>query len=100
MNDEVVKIKRPVSITVICIIGFTGGIISIPLIFSSNARQIGSWYPPYLALGVIIGLLSMVGLWTMKKWAAFLYIGFVILNQIVLLAMGVWNIMALIMKMV
>jgi hypothetical protein len=38
----------------------------------------------------------MVGLWMMKKWAAYLYTGFVLLNQIVLLAMGVWNIMAFI----
>lgn len=38
----------------------------------------------------------MIGLWKMKKWAAFAYTGFSALNQIVLLAMGVWNIMALI----
>jgi hypothetical protein len=37
----------------------------------------------------------MVGLWMMKKWAAYTYTGFVLLNQVVLLVMGVWNVMAL-----
>ena len=38
----------------------------------------------------------MVGLWKMKKWAAYTYIGLTAANQIVLLVMGVWSIMALI----
>jgi len=88
--------KRPTAITVICVLGFFGAAITIPMIFSEMAWQIGSWYPPYLGLSAVIGLLCMVGLWKMKKWAAYIYTGFVALNQIVLLAMGVWNIMALI----
>ena len=87
--------KRPKSITVICVIGFIGVLITIPIIFSSIAKQIGVWYPPYLGLSSVIGLACMIGLWKMKKWAAYTYTGFVGLNQIVLLAMGVWNIMAL-----
>lgn len=42
----------------------------------------------------------MIGLWKMKKWAAYTYIGFVTLNQIVLLEMGVWNIMALVIPII
>jgi hypothetical protein len=42
----------------------------------------------------------MVGLWMMKKWAAYTYTGFVALNQIVLLAMGVWNVLALLIPAV
>ena len=38
----------------------------------------------------------MIGLWKMKKWSAYIYTGLVALNQVVLLAMGVWNIMAII----
>jgi len=37
----------------------------------------------------------MVGLWMMKKWGAYVYTGFAALNQIVLIAMGVWSILAL-----
>jgi len=88
--------KRPIAITVICILGFIGAAFTIPIIFSDIARQVGSWYPPYLGLSTVIGLVSMLGLWKMKKWAAYTYTGFAALNQIVLLTMGVWNIMALI----
>ena len=80
----------------ICVIGFIGGAFSIPMIFSDIAGQFGSWYPPYLGLSAVLGLVCMIGLWKMKKWAAYTYTGFVALNQVVLLAMGVWNIMALI----
>ncbi|MFI8605976.1 hypothetical protein ACIGCP_16035 [Cellulophaga baltica] len=88
--------KRPSAITVICILGFIGAAFTIPLVFSDIARQIGSWYPPYLGLSAILGFTCMIGLWQMKKWAAYTYTAFVVLNQIILLVMGVWNIMALI----
>ena len=86
---------RPTAITVICILGFIGAALSIPMIFSDFAGLIGSWYPPYLGLSCILGFVCMVGLWQMKKWAAYTYTGFVVLNQIVLLATGIWNIGAL-----
>src|SRR6266487_6964705 len=76
--------KRPTAITVVCILGFIGAAITIPLIFSASARQIGSWYLPYLGLSAVIGVICMIGLWNMKKWAAYLYTVFVLINQIVL----------------
>ena len=93
--SEAVAGSRPTSITVICIVGLIGAVISVPFIFSPIAGAIGAWYPPYLALSSIIGAICMVGFWNMKKWAAYTYIGFVVLNQVVMLAMGVWNIFAL-----
>jgi hypothetical protein len=100
MSETAEKAKRPKSITVICIIGFIGTLITVPLIFAPIAQQIGAWYPPYLGFSAVIGLVCMVGLWMMKKWAAYTYTGFVALNQVVLLAMGVWNIMALLIPVV
>lgn len=95
MNGVTEKTKRPTSITIICIVGFIGAIGAIPLIFSPVAQQIGDWYPPYLGVSTIVGAVCMVGLWMMKKWAAYTYTGLVVINQVVLLAMGVWNILAL-----
>ncbi len=101
MNETTEKVKtRPISITVICVIGFIGALLTVPLIFSPIAQQIGAWYPPYLGFSAVIGLACMVGLWMMRKWAAYTYTGFVVLNQVVLLAMGVWNIMALLIPVV
>jgi hypothetical protein len=42
----------------------------------------------------------MLGLWMMKKWAVYTYIGLIALNQIFLLAMGLWSAMALLMPAV
>jgi hypothetical protein len=95
VNEKQEEKKRPTAITVICVLGFIGAGFTIPLIFSDIAGQIASWYPTYLGLSAIIGLSCMFGLWQMKKWAAYTYIGFVVLNQIVLLTMGSWNIMAI-----
>jgi len=95
MSETVENAERPTSITVICVIGFIGALIAVPLIFSPIAQHIGVWYPPYLALSCIVGFMCMVGMWMMKKWGAYTYTGFFVLNQIVLLAMGVWNIFAL-----
>jgi hypothetical protein len=96
MNEIAVKAKRPTSITVICIIGFVGLLISIPLIFLPTTQQLASWYPLYLAISVVIGAVCMVGLWMMKKWAAYGYTVIFVVNQFILLAAGFWNIMSLV----
>ncbi len=94
MNDTPTT-NRPTVITVICILGFIGVALTVPLIFSNVAQSIGSWYPPYLGASAVVGLICMVGLWKMKKWAVFLYTLLVVINQVVLFTMGVWNPFAL-----
>src|SRR3954466_14369365 len=90
MNDTQ-PAARPVAITVICILGFIGAAVTLPLIFSATAAMIGSWYPPFLGLSALVGLICMIGLWKMKKWAVFLYTALVVVCQIVLLSTGLWN---------
>jgi hypothetical protein len=96
VNESIEKVERPTVITVICLMGFVGALISVALIFSPIAQQAGRWYPAYLGFASVVGLACMIGLWMMKKWAVYAYIGFVALNQVVLLAMGVWNVTALV----
>jgi hypothetical protein len=89
--------KRPGIITAICVIGFIGVVATIPLVFSDISKQIGAWYPPCLAFSAIVGLVCMIGLWQMKKWSIITYTAFFGINQVVLLASGLWNIFALIL---
>ena len=96
MSDEVSQAQRPLSISIICVLGFIGAVFTIPLIFSDIVRQIGPWYPPFLALSAVVGLACMIGLWMMKKWAAYTYTVFAVICQIVLLVMGAWNVMSLV----
>jgi hypothetical protein len=86
---------RPTAITVVCVLCFIGAALVIPAIFSEPVRSIGSWYPPYLAGSAIVGLTCMIGLWHMRKWAVFAYTIFVVINQIVLVNMDIWNPFAL-----
>ena len=88
--------KRPGIITAICVIGFIGAFAAVALAFSDISKQIGAWYPPYLAFSAVVGFVCMIGLWMMKKWGIITYTTFFAINQVVLLAFGVWNIFALI----
>jgi len=92
------NIERPIAITVICILGFGGAVLSIPMVFSDIARQIGFWFPPYSGSIAAISLICMIGLWFTKKWAIYAYLSLVLLNQIVLIIMDRWNILILIIQ--
>jgi hypothetical protein len=92
--------SRPVAITVICVLGFLGLIPSFLLIFSPVAASIGAWYPPFLALASLGGLVSFSGMWLMKKWGVYAYTGLATLSQIVLLAKGLWAPLALVIPLI
>jgi len=67
---EATSTNRPTAITIICIIGFVGVIFSVLAFFSPIMSQLGElypWYPPYLGVSIVIGLICMVGLWMMKN---------------------------------
>ena len=87
--------KRPIAITIICIMGFVGAALTIPMLFSEIALQIGTWFPPYSVFITAISLVCMIGLWFTKRWAAYVYFGLVVVNQLVLMTMGQWNILVL-----
>jgi hypothetical protein len=87
--------ERPTAITVICILGFIGAAFTLPLLFLPTTWKIAPWYAPYLAVSAAIGLTCMLGLWKLKRWAVVAYTIFTSINQIVLIASGLWNPLAL-----
>jgi len=88
---------RPTAITVVCIIGFVGAILTVPMIFTDIAHKIGAWYPPFLAFSSLYGLICFIGLWMMRRWALFAYTALCVINQIVMLVMGSWNVFAILL---
>ena len=103
MKNKVTKkevVKRPVIITVLCIMAFLGLIGGVFLVFMDISRSIGAWYPPYLAVCIILGLICFIGLWKMKKWSAIAYAIFVAINQVIMAVVGIWSIGALIMPLI
>ncbi len=91
--------KRPIAMTAICLLSGIGILFTIPLIFSEAATSIGAWYPPFLAASSAVGAACTVGFWLMRKWAVYLYAGLLCLTQIVLLALGAWNTVALLIPL-
>ena len=87
--------QRPTAITVICILGFIGAAFTVPLLFLPTTWKIAPWYAPYLAVSALIGLCCMLGMWKLKRWAVIAYTVFAGINQIVLIASGLWNPLAL-----
>ena len=94
-TNEIADKSRPIAITIVCILGFLGAAVAIPLVFSQISPNLGSWYPPYLGFSTIVGLITMIGLWKMKKWAVYTYTIFVAINQLVLMSMELWNMSSL-----
>lgn len=93
--EEQTIVKRPKRITVICIFGALGMVFAVPLALSGVARAVGVWYPPYLLASTLAGAACVAGFWFMRKWAAFAYAALLLVNQVVLVAMGAWNIFSL-----
>jgi hypothetical protein len=96
-SPSAAQMGRPIPITVLCVLSALGVLFVIPMIFSDVAWSIGAWYPPCLALSAVVGAACTAGFWLMRRWALYLYSAMFVINQIVLLAMGVWTIMALIL---
>jgi hypothetical protein len=91
--------RRPIAMTAISVVSGLGILFTIPLIFSEAAASIGAWYPPFLAASAAVGAACTVGFWLMRRWAVYLYTGGLCLSQIVLPAMGAWNIVALLIPL-
>lgn len=88
--------RRPLVISIICIIGFVGGISAIPMAFSAQAVTISHMYPPFLLLSAAIGLVCFAGLWKMKRWSVIAYTVLAGVSQVTLFALGTWSITALV----
>lgn len=88
--------KRPVAITIICILGFIGAALTLPALFIEQVRNIAPWYPVLLVASTAIGLACMIGLWMMRKWAVYTYTALTLVGQVILIMTGLWNVFSLI----
>lgn len=99
MNGTLEKAKRPISITVISLLMFTGAIVLIPSSFLQIAQN-----PSLLAICMgsisVLGLVCAVGLWMMKKWAAYTYTTVAVLVQVIFLFVGVLDFRTLVVTAV
>lgn len=67
-------IKRPVILTIICILGILGSLVGFIYVFSPYVRKIGDWVPAIYGIIIAIKFISLVGVWHMKKWGVHLFL--------------------------
>jgi len=96
MTNEAMKTKRPSSITLISVFGIYNGLLSFHFIFRDGIQRLGPMNTLFFGLVGIVFLVCGIGFWLMKKWAVHIYAIFAIIDQIFMLVIGRWNIMALV----
>src|ERR1700722_17840813 len=68
------KAKRPVIISIMCIIGWVMVLFSFIYAFSPTVKKIGDFYPALYSFVICLQFISCVGIWYMKKWGAHLFV--------------------------
>ncbi|WP_448520089.1 hypothetical protein [Rhodoflexus sp.] len=88
-------IERPVIITFICLVGFMSSLFLFYFWYSTILRPYApgyeGWYRPYIFFSAIIGLIMMIGIWHMKKWAVYLYILITAIDIFILVYLRTWS---------
>ncbi len=66
-------VKRPVIISIVCIMGFIGSLFSFLWVFSPFIKNLGDWYPALFGIINTCGFVAYIGVWHMKRWGIHLY---------------------------
>lgn len=77
--------KRPLIITIICILNFIGYALSflslvIPEDRAALVQRAGVMMVPVAFTICILAFVGMVGYWKMRKWSVWIYLGMAIIN--------------------
>ncbi len=97
MSSDKIKLNHPPAIIAICFIGLINALQLTFMIITPVSKQFGSLYPFYFTVASVLSFISIAGLWWLKKWAAWLYTLILLVNQLVLASMGLWEASAAIM---
>jgi hypothetical protein len=68
------KIKRPVIISILCIIGYIWIVFSFLGAFAPEIKRTGAFMPALLGTIVAFQFISFIGIWHMKKWGVEMFI--------------------------
>jgi amino acid transporter len=91
--EERKKPKRPVVITVICIIYFCFIALLLPIMIT-NLKTFELITFLSVIVFLLLYLMCIIEMWRMKKWAVYSFITLTVITQIFTYLMGSWNLMA------
>ena len=77
--------KRPLLISIVCILGFIWIVFSLPAVFSPTVKKLGDWYPALFGFIVAASFISYIGVWHMKRWGCSLFIITFFIKEIILI---------------
>lgn len=86
-----IKVKRPLIVSIVCIIGWLMVIASFIYAFSPTVKKIGEFYPAVYSFVVCLQFISLVGIWYMKKWGLHLFVASFFLKDILLVVMNTFT---------
>src|SRR5579863_9308227 len=83
-----IKVKRPVIVSIVSIIGWIMVMLSFVYAFSPTIKKIGEFYPALYSFVVCLQFISFVGIWYMKKWGLHFFVTSFFLKNILLVFMN------------
>jgi hypothetical protein len=86
-----IKTKRPVIVSIVCIIGWVMVLLSFVYAFSPSIKKIGEFYPALYSFVVCLQFISFVGTWYMKKWGLHLLVASFFCKDILLVFMNTFT---------
>ena len=66
--------KRPVILSIICIMGILWSLVNFIMVFSPFIKKISDWAPAIYGIIVAVQFISFIGVWHMKRWGVHLFI--------------------------
>ena len=66
--------KRPVILTIVCVIGILWSLGNFIFVFSPSIKKINDWAPAIYGIIVAFQFIAFVGVWNMKRWGVLLCI--------------------------
>lgn len=77
--------KRPLLITIFCVIGFIGSLFVAAGLLIPSARQMleqqyGVSFLFVTFIVLVLGLTGLIGIWMMRKWGVYTYSGMAVLS--------------------
>ena len=76
-------IKRPVVVSIVCIIGFIQVVFSFPGVFSPSVKRLGDFYPALYGIVITLNFIAYIGTWHMKRWGVILLISAFFIKQLI-----------------
>jgi hypothetical protein len=85
------KSERPGILTFFCILGFIICFLGMILVISPEVQARGKLFAVYFSLNFAFLAVCLGGLWLMRQWAFWAYVGYFVVNQAVSFAFQVWS---------